>query len=441
MYLLIAVIFVGLVSSAQAQVTPSDQQRALRSLEQNQQKQENFLKNLEDKQEQEIREKKKPKVEVQKPEAKEITGGPCFDIKTIELKGATILKGKELDKITKPYVDTCMGIGEINKLMRDITNYYVDNGYVTTRVAVPQQDMKSGNLQLLVIEGTVEDVILNENTLRDKAQVAMAFPFMKGKVLNLRDIEQGLDQLNRLSSSAATMQLVPGDKQGGTKVVITNKPNKQNRGSIGYDNSGQNSTGKNKATASLERDNMLGLGDAWSFNYNEDTASHGGEKGSEVYAGNFSLPFGYWTFSQNASHSEYNVTNQLVGGVLPASGQTDTSQTRLDRVIYRNQDSKLSLNTGLKLKDIKAFSDNSPNVSQTYNLSIWTAGTDLHYAPSVQSGALELAFSMGLMNLVQNTILIIWQPIARLHSLINILWMPVFINLSFSQNRIYPGEL
>jgi hemolysin activation/secretion protein len=357
---------------ASAQVTPSDQQRALRNLEQTQQKQENFLKNLEDEQERQVREKKKPKVEVPGLEEKAIekpgTKGkkaPCFNIKTIELQGATILKGKELDKITKPYSGTCMGIAEINNLMRDITNYYVDKGYVTARVAVPQQDMKSGNLQLLVIEGTVEDIILNENTWRDKAQVAMAFPFLKGKILNLRDIEQGLDQLNRLASSTATMQLVPGDKPGGTKVVITNKPTKQNRASLGYDDSGQNSTGKNKALIGLERDNLLGLGDAWSFNFNEDTAAHGGEKGSEVYAGNFSLPFGYWTFSENASHSEYNVTNQLVSGVLPASGETNSSQTKLDRVIYRNQDSKLSLNTSLKLKDIKSFSDNAPSAPQT----------------------------------------------------------------------------
>lgn len=369
---------------AHAQVTPADQQRALRNLEQTQQKQENFLKSLENEQEREIREKKKPKVVVpgleDKAPVEEVTKGkkkePCFDIKTIELKGATILKGKELDKITKPYVGTCMGIAEINNLMREVTNYYVDKGYVTTRVAVPQQDLKSGNLQIMVMEGTVEDIILNENTWRDKAQVKMAFPFMKGKVLNLRDIEQGLDQLNRLASSTATMQLVPGDKQGGTKVVITNKPIKANRATLGFDNSGQNSTGKNKGLAGLERDNLLGLGDAWSFNYNEDTAAHNGEKGSEVYAGNFSLPFGYWTFSANASHSEYNVTTQITNQSFASSGETDSSQLKLDRVIYRNQDSKLSLNTALKLKDTTAFSEGLESAIGTRSLTIWNAGAD-----------------------------------------------------------------
>jgi len=390
-FLLHFFLILQLPINAQAQVTPSDQSRALRDLQQSQQKQENFLKNLEDEQEREIREKKKPKIEVPVLEGQEavpeeeVTKGkkgkhkkkaPCFDIKTIELKGATILKGKELDKITKPYSGTCMGIAEINELMHKVTNFYVDKGYVTTRVAVPQQDLKSGNLQIMVMEGTVEDIILNENTWRDKAQVAMAFPFMKGKVLNLRDIEQGLDQLNRLASSTATMQLVPGDKQGGTKIVISNKLNKQNRASLGYDNSGQSSTGKNKGTASIERDNLLGLGEAWSFNINEDTAPNRGTKSSEVYSGNFSLPFGYWTFSENASHSEYLQTITGTNQSFQASGQTDSSTSKLERVIYRNQDSKVSLNTGLKLKDTKAFIIDTPSTSGTYTLSIWTAGVD-----------------------------------------------------------------
>jgi hemolysin activation/secretion protein len=241
-FLLSAALLGFLAVPASAQVTPADQSRALRDLQQTQQKQENFLKSLEDEQERKVREKKKPKVEVpgleEQPVDEEIIKDkkgkkgkkkePCFDIKTIELKGATILKGKELDKITKPYSGSCIGITGINNLMREVTNYYVDKGYVTTRVAVPQQDLKSGNLEIMVMEGTVEDIILNENTWRDKAQVKMAFPFMKGRVLNLRDIEQGLDQLNRLASSTATMQLMPGEKQGGTKVVITNNPVKQN---------------------------------------------------------------------------------------------------------------------------------------------------------------------------------------------------------------------
>ncbi len=384
---LLSLLFVFFTLQANAQITPADQQRALRNLEQSQQKQENFLKHLEDEKERAIREKKKPVLVipgVAEPETtilqenkpakrkkKQDVKPACFNIETIELQGATILHGNELNKITMRYTGSCMGIAEIDKLMHEITNFYIDKGYVTTRIAIPQQNMQSGRLQLLVMEGVVEDIILNENTRADRAQIAMAFPFIRGKLLNLRDIEQGLDQLNRLASSNATMQLLPGNKPGGSRILITNKVNKANRASLGYDNSGQNSTGKNKGLASLERDNLLRLGDAWSFNYNKDTASHSGVRGSEVYAGNFSLPFGYWNFSQNFSHSEYNVTTNLINQSIRSAGQTDSSQSKIDRVIYRNQDSKLSLNTALKLKNAKATDEPG-----TYNLSILNAGID-----------------------------------------------------------------
>ncbi len=376
-------IFIALSLSAQAQILPAEQERALRNLEQNQQRQENLLKNLEEEQERTVRERKKPGTEEEllqeNQETKLKESGKktaCFEIKTIELKDATILKGRALNKLIKPYLNTCMTLVEINQLMHNVTNYYISHGYVTTRVAIPQQNLKSGHLELLVIEGVIEDIILNENTSRDRAQVAMAFPFLRGKILNLRDIEQGLDQLNRLASSTATMQLIPGGKQGGTKVVINNKIGAQNRGSLGYDNSGQNSTGKNKVLAGVERDNLLGIGDYWSLNYNKDTAAHNGTKGSEVYSGYFSLPFGYWTFSEIGSHSEYLQTIRGINQNFQASGETDSSTSKLDRVVFRNQNSKISLNSALKLKNTKAFIEDAANTSGTYQLTIWTAGAD-----------------------------------------------------------------
>ncbi|MCE3232748.1 MAG: Polypeptide-transport-associated domain protein ShlB-type [Rickettsiaceae bacterium] len=374
--LLLVILVLSLPGISYSQITPADQERALRNLQQNQQNQQNFIKSLEEQQQRKMRERKTPEINVEKQPEKEIKGGKCFNISSIEFSGATILKGGDKDKIAKDYLNTCVSINEINKLMREVTNYYIDKGYVTTRVALPQQDLKSGKLQIMVVEGTVEDIILNENTWRDRAQVTMALPFIKGKLLNLRDIEQGLDQLNRLSSSNATMQLVPGDKAGGTKVVITNKVSKPNRASLGYDNSGQKATGVNKVLASLERDNLFGIGEALSFNYNENAGGESDTKHSQVYSGMLSVPFGYWTFSQNFSHSEYLQTIRGTNQNFHASGQTDSGTSKIERVVFRNQDSKLSLNTSLELKDTKAFVEDAQIAAGTYQLTVWSAGAD-----------------------------------------------------------------
>jgi len=44
-------------------------------------------------------------------------------------------------------------------------------------------------------------------SFRLKSQTFFAFPFLKGKEFNLRDFEQGLDQLNRLQSNNATLDI------------------------------------------------------------------------------------------------------------------------------------------------------------------------------------------------------------------------------------------
>lgn len=353
-----------------AQVTPADQQRALDKLQETQQKQENLIKYLGREYERKEREKAKAQIEVPKPEEKEIPEGQCFDVKTIELKDATILSEKEKNKLIAPHLNSCMDIAAINQLMREITNYYFDKGYITTRVAVPQQDLNDGSLELLVVEGRIEEIILNENTWRDKLQVKTAFPFPHGKILNLRDIEQALDQFNRLLSSNATMQLEPGSKDGYSKIIITDDAQLKNRVSFGFNNSGQSSTGKNRATFIANHDNILGLGDYLSFGYNKDTADDGGELGNEVLSGQLAIPFGYWTLSGNVSHSEYRTTIRGTNQTFGSYGETTSGGFSLNRVLHRDQNSKTSATTGLTHKNTIAFIEGTEMPTGTRALSI-----------------------------------------------------------------------
>ena len=72
-----------------------------------------------------------------------------------------------------------------------------------------------------MVEGRLESIELDSSAAG--VNLTTAFPFLKGKLLQLRDLEQGLDQINRLPSNRATMQLVPADEVGGTKVMIFNE--------------------------------------------------------------------------------------------------------------------------------------------------------------------------------------------------------------------------
>ena len=95
-------------------------------------------------------------------------------------------------------------------MLQSLTNAYVERGYVTSRAVLGPQDLSRGVLVIKIIEGRVESVGPDAASTMQPKQFLTIFPGVKGSVLQLRDIEQGLDQLNRLPSNNATMRIEPG---------------------------------------------------------------------------------------------------------------------------------------------------------------------------------------------------------------------------------------
>lgn len=224
--------------------------------------------------------------------------GICFDIDRVDLQGETLLEASVLDAILARYTGKCLGRDEINALLAALTQAYVDRGYVTTRVYIPPQNLASRVLQLLVIEGRVERLYMNQDADADRQRVWAAFPTRPGDKLRLQDLEQGLDQLNRVPSSNATLQLQPGAEPGGTVVAIQDKPENRFRAYVAYDTYGQQRTGEQRINLGAEADNVFSLNDTWALVY-------AGTLDTNALAGNGSIGLANWTFGLAGSYSEF----------------------------------------------------------------------------------------------------------------------------------------
>lgn len=77
----------------------------------------------------------------------------------------------------------------------------------------------------------------------------MTFPDQEGKILNLRNIEQGMEQLNRVRRTPVEIEILPGDSQGWSVVNLTVAPEFPLSGSVGFDNNGQKNTGTGQRAA------------------------------------------------------------------------------------------------------------------------------------------------------------------------------------------------
>ena len=100
----------------------------------------------------------------------------------------------------------------IQKRIRRLQSALVARGFVTTRIVSGPQDIKTGVLRLTVIPGKIGNVRLEEST-SPGVTVWNALPAYAGDILNVRAIEQGLENFKRLTTAAAEIQIVPSPTQ------------------------------------------------------------------------------------------------------------------------------------------------------------------------------------------------------------------------------------
>ena len=213
--------------------------------------------------------------------------------------------------------------------------------------------------------------------------------------LNLRDIEQGLDQLNRLPSNRAAMRIEPGGAPGTSRVLISNVQERTWRPYVGYDNLGQDVTGRTQYTLGLEKDNFIGCNDQVAVYYtgamprgygpnNNET-----EGFSESLTGLFSLPFGYWLLSGSASTFSYSTQLLGVNQSYTSKGTTVAARFALDRVVWRDADSKLSLGAFYQYRDVDNYIEDARLLASSYRLS--SSGFALAYTRRLLGGVLSLS--------------------------------------------------
>jgi len=195
----------------------------------------------------------------------------CFPVKRIHLQGASLISADAQAALFKPFMDQCLGVVQLNALLKSITDFYLERGYVTSRAYLPQQDLADGELEIRVVEGRLQG--LDGGTVASPRELAMSFPGQTGTLLNLRDLEQLLDQLNRLPSLQAQVQIEPGSELGSSKVQLSGQRQKPWRVSANRNNDGLPDTGEQQWGVGLDWDSPLGLADQLSLRGSGDTVS------------------------------------------------------------------------------------------------------------------------------------------------------------------------
>lgn len=340
-----ALIWLTLSSSAMADfLSPADrdsiQQQQQNLLEQSQQQRDSL-------------ERVVPQPRSSQPESSATASGPCFTISHIALDGATLMDVRRQQKLLAPWHGQCLDMARMNELTNSVSDWYISRGYITSRAFLVEQDLRSGVLHLAVLEGRLQNITMEGASGHE---LRMVFPGLEGNILNLRDIEQGMEQINRTRTTPVQIEILPGDKQGWSIVHLTATPEFPLSASASFDNSGQKSTGVGQINGGLTGKNLLGLADSW-FVSGGRSSAFSNSKDAQNFATGISIPYGYTLFDYSYSWNSYLSTIDNNGYKWRSSGDTETHRFNLSRVLFRNGDIKTGASVGLSIRNGRNYLD------------------------------------------------------------------------------------
>ena len=326
---------------------------------------------------------KDTKIEVDKNELK-------FYISKINLfDDENLLNEIEKENILSKYENKKLGSTDISNILVELTNRLIEKGYVTSTASLSENNnLNSETLNLKIISGKIEKIILNEDDSLDKLKKYFLVSTKEEKVLNVRDLDTTTENFNYLEANNMTMEIIPSDKENYSIIKLKNEMKDKFTISLLTNNYGEdNQNGIWRGGTSINIDSPLGIGDRVYFSYmtvhkkkadrswkrTTESLKPGeilpiGPKGYDpakdtlpykreldLYNFRYTMKFRDYTLSLGSSRSENTSSFYTPTTIYDMETMSSSFSVNLDKILWRNQKNKLSLGVGLKRKHNKSY--------------------------------------------------------------------------------------
>lgn len=327
---------------------------------------------------------------------KKLQDGKKFQIKKITLINAERLTIKEKMSVIKKYANTKIGLFEVHELIKELTNTYIQKGYVAARITIPvDQNISRGELKLRVFEGKIEDVVINVEDKEDKWKEKINTVLEPGDTVDLKNIEYMEKIINGTPKNQGSIKLEPGSKIGQTIIKGDFKESKFGNIGINYDNLGSEGTGKNNLKLSYTHSNPIGVSDVF-FVQASTTLKSDREKFNRTVILDYRVPIGWWetgisyNYSQTKNTIEGNIRNTL------QESKSESYKFKLNRTVYNGTKGKVKIVSNLGVKDSKTYIEKSLVKTNSYKNAQYDIG--LIYSGSLFGGTIynKLSYIKGL---------------------------------------------
>ena len=261
----------------------------------------------------------------------------CVALHSIRLVGEHAPDFWFVQRYLSQYAGRCVGHEGISLIVRRAGDLIIDRGYVTTRVGLGAQDLSNGVLTITLVPGMIRAIRMADGSASDSWRWAL--PMRAGDLLNLRDIEQGLEQMKRVPSQDVAIDIASAEGVGQSDLVITVKHSKPWRVVATLDDSGADATGMYQAGLNLGIDNPLRANDLLSLGVTHDVLNSPG-RSTQGFNSSYSIPRGNWLLTASVYGYRYHQTVEGSAQTFTSSGTSRSVDLVAQRLLHRDRNSK-----------------------------------------------------------------------------------------------------
>ena len=204
---------------------------------------------------------------VLQPQQPPVVGNQKTLINKIIVTGNTILPQSVIDSIIKPFEGKELTLTDMQKVADLITDAYRKKGFITTRAIIPPQKVANDTLELKVIVGLMGNLEIKGNHFFKKKLFSKRVTLKKGEPFNYNKLRSDLYNINQYPDRNVKAVITPGQEPGETDVLFDVKDQLPIHVTFSWDDFGSKYLGKDRYLGSVTDNNLLGIDDILTFQY------------------------------------------------------------------------------------------------------------------------------------------------------------------------------
>jgi hemolysin activation/secretion protein len=185
----------------------------------------------------------------------------------VDLATVPGLDDPTLEAKLEAYIGKPLTFGDLHAITRMVVAFLRAHHRPLVDVALPEQDITTGVVQIVVTEFVLDRVKVKGNRWFSKDLIQDGIETKSGQPLDLDQLKHDLDWLNRNPFRKVDAVLEPGETVGTTDIQLTVQDRFPFRVYFGFDNSGTPVTGRDRWNVGLNFGNLFGSDQQLSYQF------------------------------------------------------------------------------------------------------------------------------------------------------------------------------